>query len=72
MKFNHFFNLNFLFIFLITLLTLIGIFALYSAADGNFYPWAIRHSIRYCVFFILMIFIALIDIKLIYKYSNFS
>ena len=69
MKFNNFFNLNFLFIFIATLLTIIGIFALYSAADGSFYPWAIRHSIRYFIFFILMIAIALIDLKLIYKYA---
>jgi len=48
---------------------LIGISALYSAADGNFYPWSIRHLYRFCFFFIGMIIIALIDIKLIFKYS---
>ena len=71
MKFNNFYQLNFLFIFIVTLLSIIGIFALYSAADGSFYPWAIRHGIRYCIFFILMIAIALIDLKLIYKYAYF-
>ena len=69
MIFKNIFNLNFLFIFIITLLTIIGIFALYSAAEGSFYPWAFRHSIRYIIFFILMIVIALIDLKLIYKYA---
>ena len=69
MKFNNFFNFNFFFIFIATLLTIIGVIALYSAADGSFYPWAIRHSIRYFIFFILMIAIALIDLKLIYKYA---
>ncbi len=69
MKLNNIFNLNLLFIFIITLVVLIGILALYSAADGSFYPWAIRHSIRYCIFFLLMIFIALLDLKLIYRYA---
>ena len=69
MKLSNLYNLNYLFIFIITLLTVIGIFALYSAADGSFYPWAIRHSIRYSIFFILMLIIALIDLKLIFKYA---
>ena len=71
MIFKNIFHLNYLFIFIVTLLTIIGIFALYSAADGNFHPWAIRHSIRYSIFFILMIAISLIDLKLIYKYAYY-
>ena len=71
MKFENIYNLNFLFIFVITILTIIGVAALYSAADASFYPWAIRHSIRYSVFFILMILIALLDLRLIYKYVYF-
>ena len=66
---NKFFNLNFLFMFVITIITVIGVFALYSAADGNFYPWAIKHSIRYLTFFVMMIIIALVDLKLIFKYA---
>ena len=69
MNFKNFFHINYLFIFIIILLTTIGVFALYSAADANFYPWAIRHFIRFGIFFILMIFIAMIDLKLIYKYA---
>ena len=67
--FNNFFKLNFLLIFLILLISCIGFAALYSAADGNFYPWSVRHLIRFSALFIFMIFIALIDIKLIYKYA---
>ena len=62
-------NLNFLFIFIILILITIGTAALYSAGDGNFSPWAKKHIIRFGVLFFLMIVIALIDIKLIYKYS---
>ena len=69
MRFNNILNLNYLFIFIIVLLACIGIAALYSAADGNFYPWSIRHLIRFCVLFIGMIIIALVDIKLIFKYA---
>lgn len=69
MKLNNILHLNYLFIFIITLLLCIGISALYSAADGSFYPWSIRHLYRFCFFFIVMIFITLIDIKLIFKYS---
>jgi len=68
MIFKSFYNLNFLFIFLIILLALIGFAALYSAADGNLHPWAIKHIIRFSVFFIIMIIISLIDIKFIFKY----
>ena len=69
MYLKNLYNLNFLFLFIVSLLAIIGIFALYSAADGNFHPWAIRHSIRFLLFFILMIAIAIVDLKFIYKYS---
>ena len=62
-------NLNFLFIFIVIVLTIIGVSALYSAADGNFNPWAIKHLIRFCILFIFMIIISLMNIKLIFKYS---
>ena len=71
MNYKHLYNLNFFFIFLIMLLAIIGIAALYSAADGNLYPWAFKHSIRFFIFFLMMIIISLIDIKLILKYSYF-
>ena len=68
MKFNNIFHLNYLFIFIIILLLIIGTAALYSAADGNFYPWSIRHLYRFGILFIVMIVIALLDIKIIFKY----
>ena len=47
--FNNFFKINFLLIFLIILISFIGFAALYSAADGNFYPWSVRHLVRFFV-----------------------
>ena len=56
MKFKNIYNLNYLFIFLYSLLAIIRyIAALYSAADGNFHPWAIKAYYKIFIFFILMI-----------------
>ncbi len=62
-------NLNYLLIFLITLISLVGTAGLYSAAGGSYNPWASRHFIRFIVLLILAISIALIDIRIIYKYA---
>ena len=69
MIFKQILNLNFLLIFVILILITIGTAALYSAGDGSFSPWAKNHLTRFGALFFLMIIIALIDIKLIYKYS---
>ena len=60
-------KLNFLFLFIIILVFIIGFFALYSAANGNIDPWAKKQIFRFFITFILLISIALIDIKLFYK-----
>ena len=69
MNFKNFYKLNFLLLFITILLAMIGVAALYSAADGNLHPWAIKHVTRFFLLFSLMIIISLIDIKLILKYS---
>ena len=66
---EKFFNLNFGYVFCIMLLALIGIIALYSAANGSFSPWAVKQAIRFCVCFCIMIMLALVDIKVYLKYS---
>ena len=60
-------NLNYLLIFLITLIALIGAAGLYSAAGGSYNPWASRHIIRFISLLILAIIIAFVDIRIIYK-----
>ncbi len=62
-------NLNYLLLFLIILISFIGAAGLYSAAGGSYSPWASRHLTRLIVLLFLTIFIALIDIRLIYKYT---
>ncbi len=62
-------NLNYLLIFIVLLITFIGAAGLYSAAGGNYDPWASKHLIRLLIFLFLAILIAFINIKLIYKYA---
>ncbi len=56
-------HLNWVLVFLITLLASIGFAALYSAAGGNLSPWASRQMVRFAIGFILMTGIALVDIR---------
>jgi rod shape determining protein RodA len=49
-------------VFLAFLLGMIGVLVLYSAANGNWFPWASRHIIRIGIGFVLMVAIAAIPI----------
>ena len=69
MNFNKLLNINFLFLFIIFILAIIGTAALYSAGDGNFNPWAKKHFIRFFVSFLILLIVVLIDIKIIYKHT---
>ena len=60
---------DWLLIFMILLLVCIGCLSLYSAAGGDWNPWANRHFQRSIIGFILAIAIAITDIKIIYKYA---
>ena len=54
-------------VFLIVMLASVGFTALYSAAGGSFDPWAGRQMLRFSVFMVGMVCIALIDIKIWYR-----
>ena len=69
MNFSKIININILFIFIVILLSFIGMAALYSAAAGNFDPWAKKHIIRFTISLILLFLVSLIDIKYVYKHS---
>ncbi len=64
-------NINWLFVVLICLTAMIGAAMLYSAANGNFDPWASRHIVRFGVGLVVLIVIALIDIRLWLRYAYF-
>lgn len=66
---EKFFNINFGYVFCIILLAAVGAVALYSAANGSWFPWAYRQSVRFGVALGLMFVMALIDVKIYLKYS---
>jgi rod shape determining protein RodA len=64
-------QLNWLLISLIIILAFIGFLMLYSAGGGSFRPWLIRQLGFFCIFFPLMLFIAITDIKIWFKAAYF-
>ena len=62
-------NLHWVLIFLICLTAAIGIALLYSAANGNFQPWASRQLVRFGVGFLAMISLALVDIRIWLRFA---
>lgn len=61
------FKVSFSYIFLIVLLAVIGTITLYSAANGAWNPWALKHFLRFILAFVLMIGMALIDVQRYYR-----
>ncbi len=66
---NRLENLNWLMISLIIMLAFTGFIMLYSAGGGSYRPWMIKQLIYFMIFFPIMIFIAIADIKIWFKYS---
>ena len=66
---EKFFRINFSYVFLIILLAGIGTLTLYSAANGNWEPWALRHISRFILAFVLMFVMALVDMRYYYKWA---
>lgn len=56
---------------LIIILSVMGFFALYSAANGSFEPWAAKQIMRFLLAFPVMILIAVIDIRIWLRYAYF-
>ena len=54
---------------LLVLVAGLGIAMLYSAAGGSFEPWAQRQTIRFAFGAVLMVTIAVVDIRHIYRWS---
>lgn len=66
---RKFFNLNWGLVALVTLIAAIGFMALYSAANGHLDPWASRQITRFFIGFLIMLGVALIDIRFWYRMS---
>ena len=54
---------------LLSLITLVGIIMLYSAAGADFSRWSIKHGYRYLASVTLLFAIALIDIRFWLRYA---
>lgn len=63
---NRIKNLDYFLITLIVSLVLIGIFLLFSAAQGSWEPWAAKQLFTCLLFIPLMIILSLMDIKFFY------
>lgn len=64
---EKFFNLSFSYIMFICILAATGIVVLYSAANGNWSPWALNQLIRFGMGFTVMIVLAMTDLKVLMK-----
>ena len=65
-------KINWIIVFCVILLCAVGVASLYSAAGGDWNPWAKSHFLRSLFGIFLMFFIALLPPKLFYKLSVLS
>jgi rod shape determining protein RodA len=61
--------LNWPFVLVVVLVAAIGYGMLYSAAGGAHLPWAWRHGLRFALGLLVMLTVALIDIRLWYRFA---
>ncbi len=61
--------LNWGVLLLVAVLGTIGFFVLYSAGGGSVQPWAVRHAARLGIGFVLMVAVALVDLRFWYRWS---
>ncbi|MCP5364202.1 MAG: rod shape-determining protein RodA [Hyphomicrobiales bacterium] len=62
-------DLPWLLVIMLCALTAVGAAMLYSAADGNMAPWSNRHTVRFAACLGGALVIALIDIRLWFRYA---
>jgi len=56
-------------VLLTTLISVVGFAMLYSAANGNVDPWASRQMVRFSVGLAIMLAIALIDVRFLFRWA---
>ncbi|MGY8990944.1 MAG: rod shape-determining protein RodA, partial [Rhodospirillales bacterium] len=64
-------QIQWLLVLLICVVACIGFAMLYSAANGKMDPWATRQMIRFGVGFVVMLIVALTDIRIWLRYAYF-
>ena len=66
---EKFWGISFSYVLMIFILASIGIVMLYSAANGNWEPWAFPQLVRFGLGVCAMMFFAFIDLKILLRYS---
>ncbi len=66
---DKFLGLSFSYILLICILVSVGTVMLYSAANGEWKPWALNHLIRFGLGVGVMLFLAFIDLRVLLRFS---
>ena len=62
-------SINYLLLSLIIILFLFGMLSLFSAAEGNFNSWPIKHLYRFIIGLVVFFILCMIDIKIIYRFA---
>lgn len=65
------YKINWLLVFILSIISFIGFIALYSAAGSNMSPWASKQLVRFFVSLALLFIVAIIDIRFWYKYAYY-
>ena len=65
-------QINWLLLILVSLIALIGLAMLYSAANGSWSPWAVRQAIRFAMALALCIAVAIVDIRFWLRWAYLS
>lgn len=66
---EKFWSISFSYVLMIVLLAAIGITVLYSAANGDWYRWALPQLMRFGLGMAIMFFLAFVDVRLFLRYS---
>ena len=62
-------KINWLLLFLVLIICIIGVGALYSAGNGSLKPWAINHLYKIILGFLIVIILSQFKINFIMKFS---
>ncbi len=66
---EKFWGISFSYVLMIVILAAVGAVMLYSAANGNWEPWAIRQIIRFGLGLAVMSVLAFIDVRIFLRYA---
>lgn len=66
---EKFWGISFSYVLMIIVLAAIGVVMLYSAANGNWTPWAGPQLIRFGLGFVAMMFMAFMDVRIFLRYA---